>query len=345
MNQNSQHSENKCFTHILDDPRVKYGHPVAGNIRMFHDNHELTPDEMMQFMRSYSLKGNVINFCWYKIFKSEPTKKYPNGKVERNAIDLLADIFYWYRPKEERDQKGNIIIKKKFSGDIIQRSYEDIEESIGLTRKESLEAFRVLERYGVAKREFRTVRVNGIVCANVLFIRFFPQMLMKLEDMFFKNLLPSCPTGQDPLPSWARPPAQLGNTYTENTRDIKKPPSEVSTERGKPLRRQPPDSASISFSNGEFSGITDEDRQRWRQTFPGVDLKQEILKMQAWLDANPSKRPRSRYKAFIVRWLTKAQNDLSWKEVSKSRSQHSPVDRRTKNIDGTPVDSPADGLF
>ena len=42
--------------------------------------------------------GNVIPHTWYKTILRE------NGKPNVNAIIILSDIVYWYRPKEVRDE-------------------------------------------------------------------------------------------------------------------------------------------------------------------------------------------------------------------------------------------------
>ena len=44
---------------------------------------------------------------WFK------TIRYPNGVPHNNAIHILADIVYWYRPKEERDEESGQLIGMK----------------------------------------------------------------------------------------------------------------------------------------------------------------------------------------------------------------------------------------
>jgi hypothetical protein len=63
--------------------------------------------------------------------------------------------------------------------------------------------------------------------------------------------------------------------------------------------------------------------------------------MKEWLISSPKRRPKSNTRKFITDWLTRNQNQMA----NKLTWNNSPVDRRTKNIDGTPVTSKLDGLF
>lgn len=63
------------------------------------------------------LSGNVVPQIWYKTITKE------TGKPYLLAITLLADIVYWYRPTEVRDERSGQIIgwRKKFKGDLLQK--------------------------------------------------------------------------------------------------------------------------------------------------------------------------------------------------------------------------------
>ena len=51
-------------------------------------------------MGAINISGNIIPAIWYRTITKE------NGKPYLLAIVILADIVYWYRPSEVRDQ-GN----------------------------------------------------------------------------------------------------------------------------------------------------------------------------------------------------------------------------------------------
>ena len=56
-----------------------------------------TGNPIVDEVGTMNFTGNVIPMVWFK------TIRYPNGAPNNNAIHILADIVYWYRPKEERD--------------------------------------------------------------------------------------------------------------------------------------------------------------------------------------------------------------------------------------------------
>jgi hypothetical protein len=56
--------------------------------------------------------------------------------------------------------------------------------------------------------------------------------------------------------------------------------------------------------------ITQAQADEWARDFPGVNVVQELRNMRAWLIARPTKRKTARgIPAFVVRWLTKEQNN------------------------------------
>lgn len=60
----------------------------------------------------------------------------------------------------------------------------------------------------------------------------------------------------------------------------------------------------IDFSNSSFFNISDDLKNRWASTYPRVGIDGAIAKMEAWLSANPEKRPKN-YHSFIVNWLAR----------------------------------------
>lgn len=113
-----------------------------------------------------NITGNVIPQMWYRTIVRD------SGKPNLTAIIILADIVYWYKPTEIRDEStGQVIaVKKKFKADLLQRSYQQISEQFGISKKEATNAIIFLEKLGVVKRVFRTVNMNGLVVNNVLFL-------------------------------------------------------------------------------------------------------------------------------------------------------------------------------
>jgi hypothetical protein len=72
-------------------------------------------------------------------------------------------------------------------------------------------------------------------------------------------------------------------------------------------RSQP--AAQISWSSASgWQGITDADRAEWAEAYPGAVLNQELAKATSWLKANPERAGKRKWRAFIVRWLSKCQD-------------------------------------
>lgn len=64
----------------------------------------------------------------------------------------------------------------------------------------------------------------------------------------------------------------------------------------------------ISYAEGIWTGITDEDRAGWGKAYPACDLNIEFAKMTEWLKANPTKGKKSNWRRFINNWLSRNQD-------------------------------------
>ena len=120
------------------------------------------------------LEGQVVPWQWFGVLK------FPNGKPDMNAIMILADIVYWYRPTVVRDEDtGQVVeVKKRFKADLLQRSYQAWAEQFGMSKRQATDAMTRLERdYGVIRRHFRTVETSNGRLANVLFIEPIPDRI------------------------------------------------------------------------------------------------------------------------------------------------------------------------
>ena len=94
---------------------------------------------------NFYFSGNIIPETWFYTIVNE------SGKPNMLAINILADIVYWYRPTEVRDEKtGKITYKKKFRDkDFLQKSYADICNKFNCSEKQVRESLKLLENLGV----------------------------------------------------------------------------------------------------------------------------------------------------------------------------------------------------
>ena len=86
---------------------------------------------------SLHFEGNIIPMEWFNHIISD------SGKPDLVSIMILSDVIYWYRPTILRDESTGKIksYKKKFKADLLQRSYNDIENLFGFTRSQIKESF------------------------------------------------------------------------------------------------------------------------------------------------------------------------------------------------------------
>lgn len=133
-------------------------------------------NEIVDMVGRISITGNIIPQIWYK------TITHPSGKPYLEAIVILSDIVYWYRPTEVRDERTGEVIayRKRFKADLLQRSYADLAQQIGISKREATNAVVALEKIGVVRRHLRTIDVNGTKMANVLFLELVPKALLAL---------------------------------------------------------------------------------------------------------------------------------------------------------------------
>ncbi|MFR5631486.1 MAG: DUF6017 domain-containing protein [Monoglobales bacterium] len=125
-----------------------------------------TGNETVDRLSRIRITGNVIPSAWYRTIRKE------TGKPYLNAIVILSDIVYWYRAAEIRDEGSGQLLgyKKKFKADLLQRSYAQLAEQFGISKRDATNAVVELEKLGVIKRVFRTLVVNGQAVPNVLFL-------------------------------------------------------------------------------------------------------------------------------------------------------------------------------
>ena len=134
-------------------------------------------NQIVDAMGSLNITGNIIPTIWYRTILRENRKPY------LLAIAILADIVYWYRPIEIRNQSTGQIAgwKKKFSGDILRQSYQYYADLFGESKKTVKLAIDRLEELCVVKREFRTViHGEGLVSNNVMYLKLVPEQLYLL---------------------------------------------------------------------------------------------------------------------------------------------------------------------
>lgn len=177
-----------------------------------------TGNPIVDALGQMNFSGNIIPEAWYYTIVNE------KGKTSLLSIIILADIVYWYRPTEIRDEQTNsVTLKKKFSDkDFLQRSYAQICSKFNVSTKQAREAIKLLEDLGVIKRHFRNIMTSHGPCSNVMYLELFPTILKKLTypDQNSQNGKTSFPKGKDTPTILEEPFSVEGKTNTKTTTEI-----------------------------------------------------------------------------------------------------------------------------
>lgn len=130
-------------------------------------------------LKDLHLEGNIVPMEWFKHLK------YDSGKPDLNAIMILSDIVYWYRPLQVRDERSGQVIgyRQKFKHDLLQKSYQSYVDLLGISKGQVTDAFVRLEHQDLIRRVFRHVETSTGTLPNVLFIELNPQKVREISQL------------------------------------------------------------------------------------------------------------------------------------------------------------------
>jgi len=129
----------------------------------------------VQAVAALHITGNVIPHVWYQ----RTEFRTPSGKPDQRMITILADILYWYRPREVRDEDTGALIafERKFQRDMLQYDYARRGAMFGLEPRPTAEACKALARVGLIRIEYRTLIHGGRPYNNVVFVEPIPDAI------------------------------------------------------------------------------------------------------------------------------------------------------------------------
>jgi hypothetical protein len=114
-----------------------------------------------------NFEGNITPHSWYKHIRLE------SGKPDLVGIIILADLVYWHRATEHRDEKNGAVIghERKFHADKLQKVNSGYEDTFGFTKRQVKDALARLEKAGLIIRELRNFKTeSGLFLSNVQYI-------------------------------------------------------------------------------------------------------------------------------------------------------------------------------
>lgn len=141
-------------------------------------------NQICKEMNTFNLQGDIIPISWY-----ENIKKGKN-KPDLEACLILANIIYWYRPIEIRDNNTGKIIeyKQKFKADKLQKSYQHYADFLGIPKSSAKRAIDNLIKYKLIKREFRNFATgDGLYLTNVMYLE---PILENIKKISYKKTEP-----------------------------------------------------------------------------------------------------------------------------------------------------------
>jgi len=80
------------------------------------------------------------------------------------------------------------------------------------------------------------------------------------------------------------------------------PDTDTDTERKKYIKKE-----KIEFQENHFVNIPDALMEKWKSIAPGISIRQEITKAEAWVLSNP-KLKKSNWSRFLTNWIVRAQD-------------------------------------
>ena len=130
--------------------------------------------------------GSLIPHSWLHSITLD------SGRPDMNAIFVLAEIVYWYRPTVSINEQGRTVWKKKFWKDYLQKSIRELAVKLNLSYDQVKLALVRLEKRGLIVKHIRTEIINGRKYGNVLYIEPVPEKLHELM-----NVCENCPDATD----------------------------------------------------------------------------------------------------------------------------------------------------
>lgn len=175
---------------------------------------------------------------------------------------------------------------------------EIVEASIrrGMFDKEKYDKYRVLTSKGIQTRYFEAVSRRKVLEVDYNILLVDVAQILTNVDIQAKNVN-----------------ILSKNADISEQSKVEKSRVEKSKEEyilcAKPQAADAPPVISLPLNDGTFFDVLENDRSKWSQLYPNVDVLQQLRNMAGWFDANPTKRKtRGGIKRFITAWLAREQD-------------------------------------
>lgn len=175
---------------------------------------------------------------------------------------------------------------------------EIVEASIrrGMFDKEKYDKYRVLTSKGIQTRYFEAVSRRKVLEVDYNILLVDVAQILTNVDIQAKNVN-----------------ILSKNANISEQSKVEKSRVEKSKEEyilcAEPQAADAPPVISLPLNDGTFFDVSENDRAKWSQLYPNVDVLQQLRNMAGWCDANPARRKtRGGIKRFIISWLAREQD-------------------------------------
>ena len=175
---------------------------------------------------------------------------------------------------------------------------EIVEASIrrGMFDKEKYDKYRVLTSKGIQTRYFEAVSRRKVLEVDYNILLVDVAQILTNVDIQAKNVN-----------------ILSKNADISEQSKVEKSRVEKSREEyilcAEPQAADAPPVISLPLNDGTFFDVSENDRAKWSQLYPNVDVLQQLRHMAGWCDSNPTKRKtRGGIKRFITAWLAREQD-------------------------------------
>lgn len=194
---------------------------------------ETTP--VVRAIGSLRFSCNVDGQHWYTHITNSA------GRPDFPAIALLGEILRWYRPARVTNDRGELVRKSnRFKADKLQLSHKHIRTRLGMSKKQSMRALKVLRDLGLITTELRTEARGSAILHNVMYIEPVPEAIAAI------SLHPAPPATDQPPVDVLSEGHAMGDTQTVRQVTIDDAPrgpvestAEVTTYVARKTARQP----------------------------------------------------------------------------------------------------------
>jgi len=147
--------------------------------------YEIKPDSeavhVAAMLYGAKITGNVIpRICYRNLATIDKRGKKRPATI---AINVRAELLFWYRPIEEKDDKsGKITLRKRYKGEYVQKSVPQLADDLGFTEDQVKRALTFLEQKNLIRRIIKVEKAFGQYI-KIVYIALNAREVIRITDL------------------------------------------------------------------------------------------------------------------------------------------------------------------